>query len=308
VSPGADGKARRFVVPASLARAPLDRSLRTLLGDASWGQVRRLIQTGKVALDGVRVLEPTLPVRQDQVLEIVHAAPRPDRQLLPNDVILFADTHVVVANKPSGISTVPFEPSERDTFDQLVARLLSRRESSRRGPLGIVHRLDKETSGVLVFARTLAAKRELKNQFRFHTVKRRYVAIAHGSLESCTLSSRLVEDRGDGMRGSTDNPTLGRAATTHVRALEGLRGATLVECRLETGRTHQIRIHLAEAGHPVVGERVYVRDHRGPLIRAPRVMLHAAELGFEHPATRRPMHFESAPPEDLGELLRELRR
>jgi 23S rRNA pseudouridine1911/1915/1917 synthase len=109
------------------------------------------------------------------------------------------------------------------------------------------------------------------------------------------------------LRGSTDNPRLGQEATTHVRTLERLRGATWVECQLETGRTHQIRIHLSEAGHPVLGEKVYVRRYDGALLSAPRVMLHAFELGFEHPATRAPLCFESVMPEDMTLALLQLR-
>lgn len=158
-----------------------------------------------------------------------------------------------------------------------------------------------------MFARSLAAKRQLKQQFRVHSVHRRYVALVNGALGSRTLRSRLVKDRGDGLRGSTSNPKLGQIAVTHVRPRETLAGATLVECRLETGRTHQIRIQLSEAGHPIVGERVYVRDYARPLIDAPRLMLHAAELGFLHPATGRPLRFSEALPADMQAVLERLR-
>jgi 23S rRNA pseudouridine1911/1915/1917 synthase len=211
-----------------------------------------------------------------------------------------------VVDKPAGTSSVPFDASERDSLDQLTAELLERRERRRSVELGIVHRLDKETSGLIVFSRTLGAKRHLKQQFRFHTAHRRYLAIAHGELGAGTHHSRLVRDRGDGLRGSTDNPTLGRAATTHVKPLRILRGATLLECSLETGRTHQIRIHLSEAGHPLVGERVYVRDFHGELIAAPRVMLHAAELGFTHPTTGQTLGFSTPAPADFQALLASL--
>jgi 23S rRNA pseudouridine1911/1915/1917 synthase len=212
---------------------------------------------------------------------------------------------VVVVDKPAGISTVPYDENERGTLDQLVMETIS--ERGRRAPLGIVHRIDKETSGVVVFARTVAAKLALKNQFRFHTVGRRYVALAHGQVRSSTIQSRLVQDRGDGRRGSTDDEALGREAITHVKWLESLRGATLVECRLETGRTHQIRIHLAERGHPLVGERVYSKNYRGELIAAPRLMLHARELAFEHPTTGQRLSFEQPLPPDMVSVLASLR-
>jgi 23S rRNA pseudouridine1911/1915/1917 synthase len=278
------------------------------LSGESWSKVRRLIETGKVRLDGEVVVETTRPTRAGQTVQLSLSAPRHAESRLPDSAIVYLDSHLVVVHKPAGVSTVPYDEQERGTLDELVARLLTRRDGgARRGPLGVVHRLDKETSGLIVFSRTLAAKRELKNQFRFHTVRRRYWALAHGQVGSRSFQTQLVADRGDGLRGSTDNPRLGQTATTHVRALEALRGATLVECQLETGRTHQIRIHLSEAGHPLLGERVYVRGHQGSLLPAPRVMLHAFELGFEHPATRAPLRFESQMPEDMRRVLAELR-
>ena len=147
--------------------------------------------------------------------------------------------------------------------------------------------------------------------FRRHTIERVYQAIVPGRVEAQTFASSLVLDRGDGRRGSTTLPNVGKRAVTHVRPIEYLEGYTLLECRLETGRTHQIRIHLAEAGHPVCGEKVY---HQ-PLFRkaakdpsgAPRQALHAAELGFEHPITGTPLKFVMRLPPDLARLLVRLR-
>jgi 23S rRNA pseudouridine1911/1915/1917 synthase len=183
----------------------------------------------------------------------------------------------------------------------------------------VVHRLDKETTGLLVFTRTWLAKQSLSAQFRKHTVHRQYMAIAHGDVRSGVFRSVFVANRGDGLRGSARGPrgtvvtrahgaaADGREAVTHVERIESLRGATLIACRLETGRTHQIRIHLSEAGHPVVGERVYVRRFAGPLIEAPRLMLHAAELGFVHPTTEREMRWESGMPGDMRDVVERLK-
>lgn len=285
---------------------PLDRWLRELLPGKSWNEVRRLARTGKIFVDGRASLDPTALVPAGAELELRQNARRATRTpALPRSAILYLDAQVVVVEKPAGISTVPYDEQERGTLDQLVMETIS--ERGRRAPLGIVHRIDKETSGVVVFARTLAAKQALKNQFRFHSVGRRYVAIAHGAVKSATIRSRLVQDRGDGRRGSTDDETLGREAITHVKWLESLRGATLVECRLETGRTHQIRIHLAERGHPLVGERVYSKNYRGELIPAPRLMLHARELDFEHPTTAKRLSFEQRLPDDMLAVLASLR-
>lgn len=285
---------------------PLDRWLRELMPGKSWNDVRRLVRTGKIFIDGVARLDPTQLVAAGAELELRQNAPRATRTpSLPKSAILYLDAHVVVVEKPAGISTVPYDENERGTLDQLVMETIS--ERGRRAPLGIVHRIDKETSGVVVFTRTMSAKLALKNQFRFHTVGRRYVAIAHGAVKSATIKSRLVQDRGDGRRGSTENEELGREAITHVKWLETLRGATLVECRLETGRTHQIRIHLSERGHPLVGERVYSKNYRGTLIEAPRLMLHARELAFEHPASGKQLSFEQALPADMQAVLSSLR-
>jgi 23S rRNA pseudouridine1911/1915/1917 synthase len=297
-----------FVVPDADDGVALDRALRSALGGKSWNEVRRLIETGKVRVDDEPELDGSARLRRGARVELKMNAPRPSsRSALDPSSLVYVDRELVVVRKPPGISTVPYDANETGTLDELVRRALWKK-SGPEAPLGIVHRLDKETSGLLVFARTLSAKLALKQQFRFHTVKRRYVAIAHGKLGDRTFRSRLVQDRGDGLRGSTDNPKLGREATTHVRALERLEGATLVECRLETGRTHQIRIHLSESGFPLVGERVYVKGFRGQLLDAPRLMLHARELGFEHPTSRRPLHFEEPPPRDFEEVLRRLRR
>ena len=154
--------------------------------------------------------------------------------------------------------------------------------------------------------------------FRFHHVHHHYIALIHGLAKNETIETHFVEDRGDGLRGSVEHRR-GRKravgsektqrAVTHIEVLERFEraGASLVACKLETGRTHQIRIHLSEHGHPVLGERVYIRDFAGPEIPAPRVMLHAAELGFRHPATGEELTWKAAPPADFEAILAFLR-
>jgi 23S rRNA pseudouridine1911/1915/1917 synthase len=286
-------------------RARIDGFLRGKLG-LSWGRARALVERGKVFVDGQRVLESSAELGPGQSVEVREAAPRPRAGNVPDDLVVHADAHVVVVRKPAGVSTVPYGsggPKERGTLDEMVRRALDARS------LGVVHRLDKETSGLVVFTRTWLAKKSLSSQFRAHTVERRYLAIAHGRVPKRTITSHLVADRGDGLRGSIERMRArgsvggGQRAVTHVEPIETrtLHGApaTLVSCRLETGRTHQIRIHLAEMGHPLVGERVYVRDYDQPRIEAPRVMLHAAVLGFVHPKTERPVRWEEPPPADF---------
>ncbi len=286
----------------------LDRLLRELMPGKSWNDARKLVTSGKVKVDGRRVLEPTLRLKPGMRVELSMNAPRPRSEgTLDSSAIVHVDSQLVVVRKPAGISSVPYDEHESGTLDELVRRALKGRGGSD-APLGVVHRLDKDTSGLLVFARTLTAKRALKQAFRFHTVRRRYLAIVHGTPPEKSFKTRLVKDRGDGLRGSTERSELGREAITHVKVLERLNAASLVECRLETGRTHQIRIHLSEAGHPVVGDKVYSRGYRGQLLPAPRLMLHACELGFEHPSTGKPMHFEEPLPDDMQRVLDGLRR
>jgi 23S rRNA pseudouridine1911/1915/1917 synthase len=164
----------------------------------------------------------------------------------------------------------------------------------------------------MVFARTAQAEKHLGQQFRLHSIRRRYLAVVRGAVATQTIESRLVRDRGDGRRGSTPLPNAGKTAITHVRPVERLGDYTLIECRLETGRTHQIRIHLAENGHPLCGEKVYNQ----PLFRpaepdrsgAPRLALCAVELGFVHPITGEAMHFEMPLSADLAEFVARLRK
>lgn len=297
-----------FAVPPAADGQCLDRVLRDAQPGAAWSRVRRAIETGKVTVDGRRVTDGTTKVAAGQQIVLRLSARASDARERPALRIVHADRDVVVVDKPPLLSSVPFEAGERGTLLDLLRDELSRRERRPIPPLGVVHRLDKETSGLVMFARTLPAKRHLKQQLRFHDVHRRYEALVHGSLESQTFRSRLVEDRGDGLRGSTDNPKLGQPAVTHVTVLRRFPRATLIECRLETGRTHQIRIQLSEAGNPLVGERVYVRGFAGPPIEAPRLMLHARELGFTHPRSEEHVRFEAPMPEDMAAVVERLSR
>ncbi len=306
--------AQTRLVPANL-EGPVDRVVRSLFG-TSWGKARGWIEGGKVRVGGALVTDPTARVTAGAEIALNEAARKPQAEELADGDVAYADAQVVVVRKPPGLSTIPYDGTEIDTLDARVRAWLERKRLTPRGQrptLGIVHRLDKETSGLVVFTRTWLAKQALSSQFRHHTVHRRYLAIAHGDVPERTLRSFFVENRGDGLRGSKRGlgrkpPTDGREAITHVTRVEPLAGATLIACRLETGRTHQIRIHLSESGNPLVGERVYVRGYLGPLLEAPRLMLHAAELGFVHPATEREMRWELPTPEDMLAVIARLKR
>ena len=306
--------AQTRLVPANL-EGPVDRVVRSLFG-TSWGKARGWIEGGKVRVGGALVTDPTARVAAGAEIALNEAARKPQAEELADGDVAYADAQVVVVRKPPGLSTIPYDGTEVDTLDARVRAWLERKRLTPRGQrptLGIVHRLDKETSGLVVFTRTWLAKQALSSQFRHHTVYRRYLAVAHGDVPERTLRSFFIENRGDGLRGSKRGPgrkppTDGREAITHVTRVEPLVGATLIACRLETGRTHQIRIHLSESGNPLVGERVYVRGYLGPLLEAPRLMLHAAELGFVHPATEREMRWEQPTPEDMLAVIARLKR
>ena len=181
-------------------------------------------------------------------------------------------------------------------------------------PVIAVHRLDRDTSGLVVFARTRAAAENLTKQFRKHTTERRYLALTRGAPGAKRIESVLVRDRGDGRRGSTTDLVAedGKRAVTHVSVLETFGPFALVECRLETGRTHQVRIHLGEAGAPLCGETVYDRPFDGKRhpdgSGAKRPMLHATQLGFAHPESGAAVSWEVAPPEDFAQVLTQLRK
>lgn len=298
--------------------------LRQLLAGRSWNDVRRLAAARRVTIGGELCFDAARRLKEGERLEVLPiSAPKPRG---PQSVVLrHLDSDVVVVEKPSGIATVR-HPSERawssqrkalhPTLQDIVPRLIAADAGrTHKGPLPrlrIVHRLDKGTSGLIVFARTPTAERELGRQFKQHTVTRRYLALVPGSIEPQRIESALVRDRGDGRRGSTTLPGVGKASVTHVDVVERLKGYTLVACRLETGRTHQIRIHLSEHGHPVCGETVYNRRLDGEPMPdpsgAPRLALHATELGFEHPTKGERVHYEMPLPADLAALVERLRR
>lgn len=309
-------------VTADLAGQTLAAFLRRHLPGQSWTQVRRLVETRRVRLNGELVLDSARRVKEGDAVELF-GRPAPQPRHAETIVLRHLDEHLVVVEKPSGLNTVR-HPLERDwkdqrkelspTLEDIVPRLIARAEGrpvKSMPRLRVVHRLDKETSGLVVFGGTVPAERGLGRQFHAHTVTRRYLAIVPGFVPSQRIETRLVRDRGDGRRGSTASPDEGKEAITHVDVVERLPGHVLLSCRLETGRTHQIRIHLAELGHPVCGDKVYCIRRDGSIMEdtsaAPRLALHATELGFAHPLTGETLHWSMPLPADLQEFLDRLR-
>ena len=270
---------------------------------------KRQIETGKVFVDGACVTEVAHRLVAGQQVEVRANAPRPfdpERE----GVLVYDDAHVVVIDKPTDVNSVPYEDEKTGTAMDLIRGAWRRMgKPATSVALHVVHRIDRATSGLLMFAKTKQAEMGLAAQLRAHSLERMYRCVAHGTVTSRRIESFLVPDRGDGLRGSTTRLEQGKRAVTHVTAEQALRGATLCSVRLETGKTHQIRIHLAEAGHPLVGESVYIRDFEeggGKVLTSARLMLHAATLGFEHPITGARVSLTSELPPDFVAVVQRL--
>jgi 23S rRNA pseudouridine1911/1915/1917 synthase len=265
----------------------------------AWSVAKRHVTSGKVFVDGACITAVDHRLAAGQSVELRLAAPRP-RDPAREGELVYDDPHIVVIDKPSGVNSVPYEDRELGTAMDLIRGAWRRSgKPATTIALHVVHRIDRATSGLLMFAKSKRAEIGLAAQLRAHTMSRQYLCVAHGVVASRRIESYLVGDRGDGIRGSTSRLEQGKRAVTHVEARRALRGATLCAVRLETGKTHQIRIHLSESGHPLVGEEVYIRDYKGTLINSPRLLLHAATLGFEHPITGERVELESPLPPDF---------
>jgi 23S rRNA pseudouridine1911/1915/1917 synthase len=281
----------------------------------AWSRARDLCESGRVTVNGERWVDAAMRVPEDALIVITEHAARLRKGPLSDRAIVFFDRDIVIVDKPAGMLTVADETGNKDTLADHARTLLRRLDT--RGidaRLGVVHRLDKDTSGLMVFARTADAKRVLADRFRAHDIDRVYRAIAHGAVAATRVDSHLLLDRGDGLRGSHGHfrrttgaiPADAKRSVTFVTPIAVFTTATLVECRLETGRQHQIRIHLSELGHPLVGERVYIRDYSGTTIASTRPMLHAHLLGFVHPRSGERLSWQREPPDDFLAMLESL--
>jgi 23S rRNA pseudouridine1911/1915/1917 synthase len=273
----------KFEVAADEAGLRLDQVVPRHVAGLSRRKARAVIDLGGVFVDRTRVKIAGRLVRAGQLIE-VHlggAIERSEPPLAPE--IVFADDHVIIADKPAGLVTAPTPESDRgDLLDQLSVQF---------GEVYLVHRLDLPTSGLLVFARTRDANKKLGEAFKVHDVEREYRAVCAGAVTAQTI----------------EQPVDGKRAVTHVGVIETFPTATLVSARLETGRTHQIRLHLAGLGHPVLGDHQHGGETSRTFVpRAPRLALHAAVLGFAHPATGARVRYESPMPDELEKWIARL--
>lgn len=277
----------KFTTTAEDAGLRLDQILPRHVEGLSRRKARAVIDLGGVYVDRSRVKVAGRTLRAGQVIEVVIGSVLDrvkDERPVPTFEIVHADDAILVVNKPAGLVTAPTPESDRgDLLDLLTKQF---------GEVYLVHRIDLPTSGLLVFARTRDANKILGDAFKAHDVDREYRAVAIGAVTAQTI----------------DRPIEGKRAVTHIAPLEVLAGATLISARLETGRTHQIRIHLAGLGTPVAGDRAHGGEtSRTFLPRAPRLALHAAVLGFVHPVTGEKVRWERPIPDELARWIDRLR-
>lgn len=286
--------------------------------DLSRERVKALIGEGKVSVEGRPVASGSAKVPAGAAF-VIHVPPPDDPQAHPQDipiVVAYEDEHLIVVDKPAGMVVHPAAGNPDGT---LVNALLHhcRGQLSGIGGVarpGIVHRIDKDTSGLLVVAKSDKAHEGLARQFADHSIERAYLAVCNGHPvpPAGTIDARIGRSDANRKKMAVLPPDLtrGKHAVTHYRTLERLKGCALIECRLETGRTHQVRVHLASIGHALVGDPVYGRANAQirPVLKQlgfERQALHAAILGFVHPITGENVHLSSPMPADMRELIDE---
>ena len=294
----------------------LDRALAELLPDLSRERIKALIVEGQI-VSGGRSLNPSMKVAVGQDYSITLPAPvalDAVAQDIPLDIV-HEDADLIVVDKPAGLVV---HPAAGNLDGTLVNALLHHCDGQLSGigglaRPGIVHRIDKDTSGLLVVAKSDKAHEGLARQFKDHSIDRLYAAIVYGipAPGSGTVDAWIGRSDADRKKMAVHREGRGKHAVTHYRVMERLRGAAMVECRLETGRTHQVRVHMAHLGHPLIGDPVYGRDRKGfksilETLGFKRQALHAKRLGFIHPVTEEPLAFDSPLPADMQELLSEL--
>ena len=321
-----DASVTRVTVEPGDAGERLDRLLATRLVEMSRTRLKHLVEAGRVTMEGATITDPSLRVKPGQTFELALPAPVADKPL-PQAMelaIVYEDAHLLVLDKPVGLVVHP-APGNPDRT--LVNALLAHCGESLAGiggvrRPGIVHRLDKDTSGLMVIAKNELAQARLAADFAAHRIHRAYHAVVWGVPQP--REGEIATRIGRSPRNRKKMAVLregGKAAVTRYRVLRTFKdAAALVECRLATGRTHQIRVHMTEHGHPLIGDRTYGNPrspgrlrgvpaaHRDAIAALPRQALHAVLLGFRHPATGEYVQFSSDLPADIADLIRLLER
>ena len=295
----------------------LDRALADAVPTLSRERLKALIRSGAVEAEGKALRDPATKVRGEESLRVAVPEPSPAHNA-PQDIplkVAFEDEHLLVIDKPAGLVV---HPAAGNLDGTLVNALLHHCGGSLSGiggvaRPGIIHRIDKDTSGLIVVAKTDVAHEGLARQFATHSIDRRYLAIVGGVPKSNqgTVDAPLARSATNRKKIAIVEGKRGKRAVTHWRRLNVLNDAALVECRLETGRTHQVRVHMASIGHPLLGDPVYGRSGKthGKILKElqfHRQALHAAELGFTHPVSKHRLSFSSPMPPDMQELFNAL--
>jgi 23S rRNA pseudouridine1911/1915/1917 synthase len=304
------------ITPA-LAGVRLDRALAALVPDLSRERVKALILSGNVTGPGGRpVSDPALKVKAQTAfaLAIPEAAPAQAVAQQIDLVIPYEDEHLIVIDKPAGMVVHPAAGNLDGTLVNALLHHCAGQLSGIGGVArpGIVHRIDKDTSGLLVVAKSDVAHEGLARQFKDHSIDRRYLAIVSGRPmpPAGKVDQWIGRSDADRKKMAVQREGRGKHAITHYRMLQPLDRAALVECRLETGRTHQVRVHMAHIGHALLGDPAYSRGgaHKALLaeLNFRRQALHAARLGFVHPVTSKTLSFESPISDDMQQLFSHL--
>jgi 23S rRNA pseudouridine1911/1915/1917 synthase len=295
----------KVTIPTELAGLRLDQALAKLLPEESRTRLARLIDEGHVRVDGAQV-PAKRKLKSGEVVEVALAPRIEESAYRPEAIaldILHEDDDVLVVNKPAGLVVHPGSGNWAGTMLNALLHHAPALEQLARA--GIVHRLDKDTSGLLVVAKNEPAQLALVRQLQARTVKRTYLALARGKIATPGKVDAPI-GRHPVHRTRMAVVAGGKPAITHYRVRESFAAHTLLECDLETGRTHQIRVHLASIGHPLEGDPVYAK--RGEGVSFARQALHAWKLAFVHPRSAAPLSFEAPVPADLRALLESLRR
>jgi 23S rRNA pseudouridine1911/1915/1917 synthase len=304
----------KATIAADAAGWRLDRALAAALPTISRERLKALISSGGVRDEsGIAVRDPAAKAKPGVAYEVHVPAPRPahnEAQDIALDIV-YEDEHLIVVDKPAGMVVHPAAGNFDGTLVNALLHHCAGRLSGIGGVArpGIVHRIDKDTSGLLVAAKTDVAHEGLAGQFARHSIDRRYLAIVSGIPRppTGTVDAPLARSAANRQKMAIVKESRGKRAVTYYRLVTPLRDAALVECRLETGRTHQVRVHMSSIGHPLLGDPVYGRSkiaHRELLNRLDfrRQALHAAQLGFMHPVLKENLSFKSAVPSDMQEL------
>ena len=317
----------RFVVDKKQSQLRIDKYLMAKIENASRNRIQNSAHAGNILVNGM-VIKPNYKVKPLDVISIVLAFPPRDTEVYPENIpisIVYEDNDLLVVNKTPGMVVHPGHGNFTGTLQNaLLYHLQQNNPGDPEAKPYLVHRIDKDTSGIILIAKNELAQTKIAKQFFDHTIDRTYIALVWGNIDhdEGTIDANIDRDvRNRLIQAVYDDPEKGRHAVTHYHVLERFGYVTLVECRLETGRTHQIRIHFKHIGHPLFNDESYggseilkgttFTKYRQFVLNSfkmlPRQALHAKSLGFIHPSTREFIHFDSSYPADMQSVIEKWR-